>query len=346
MLAFFTFSLFLSACSCGVKVTEKSNPIKNSSSSSLPFTSNHYPVHYGEISNYTQLTNLVHYQYYVLSNIHNGTKQTNYYFTNRLMTNTHTNFLSNSYQTAYPNFIVGFYTNAYSVIRDNNNILGYSNTNIFVSHTVKTNSITFFNLHLSNRNSWGTTSYNNKFYLTDFIADKVYIYSSTGTYQTNFNLHSANNSAQGITAYNDKFYIADLNDAKVYIYSSNLTYQTNFELHSANSKPTGIISYNNKFYVTDFITNKLFIYSSNLTYQTNFELHSANSKSIGIIFYNNKFYIRDYIGSKVYIYSSTGTYEANFDLHVYSRSITVYNNTLYCSWAGGIFNRLYLYPLD
>ena len=99
---FLTFSLFLSACSCGVKVDEK----KGSSSSSNSFESNYYQTYYEEFSNYTQLTNLVRYKYYVLNNIN-----TNYYFTNSLMTNDYKSLkISNNYFSNYGN-ITGLYQN-------------------------------------------------------------------------------------------------------------------------------------------------------------------------------------------------------------------------------------------
>ena len=38
---------------------------------------------------------------------------------------------------------------------------------------------------------------------------KVYIYSSTGAYQSNFSLHNDNANGFGITTYNNQFYITD-----------------------------------------------------------------------------------------------------------------------------------------
>ena len=158
-LAFLTFSLFLSACNCGVE--ENPSSANSNTSSSISFTSNHAEVYYGEISNYTLLTNLVHYQYYVLSNIHNGTKQTNYYFTNTLTTNNYTNLnASNSYSAHYGD-IAGFTplsnlvkyqyysleNNQFTLIRDNNQ-LGYSNykgvtriTNYYFTNNLMTNTL-------------------------------------------------------------------------------------------------------------------------------------------------------------------------------------------------------------
>ena len=51
-------------------------------------------------------------------------------------------------------------------------------------------------------------TYNNQFYIPELTNDKVYIYSSTGAYQSNFNLHSDNGSPAGITTYNNQFYIS------------------------------------------------------------------------------------------------------------------------------------------
>ena len=121
------------------------------------------------------------------------------------MTNTYNNisFLSNTFQTLNNNFIVGFYSNSYHLIRDNN-VVKYSNH--FVSQKIKTNLITSFNLNINNNDSLGITTYNNKFYIidsnnnqdkfyiTDYTADKVYIYSNTGIYLSSFNLYSSNNN--------------------------------------------------------------------------------------------------------------------------------------------------------
>ena len=103
----------------------------------------------------------MHYKYYVLS----GDNQTNYYFTNSLMTNTYSiNLLSNSY----------------NLIRDDNT-LGYSNINNGFFKTSKTNLITSFSLNSANTNSEVIMTYSNRFYISDwFMNNKVYIESYFG----------------------------------------------------------------------------------------------------------------------------------------------------------------------
>ena len=74
--------------------------------------------------NYPKYTN------YIGSNKISLTSKTNYYFTNSLITNNYFYFLSNAFKIITNSLIDVLYNNTYSVIKDNNNIIGYSNFSI------------------------------------------------------------------------------------------------------------------------------------------------------------------------------------------------------------------------
>ena len=263
----------------------------------------------GISNDYAISTNFSHYRYYTTSNI-----------------------------TYYEAFIST--TNLYSNLITNSVVTNYYYTSLFTN----------FSLHEDNPFPHEITIYNNRFYIvdTDLSDLAVYIYSTTGIYQTNFNIAS-NLTASGITVYNDQFYIIDGVLNKVHIYNNTGIYQTTFNLHTNNTGPAGgITTYNNNLYVNDSTAsaNKAYIYNDRGIYQSNFNLHTNNILGAGMTTYNNKFYITDSNDNKVYIYNNSGIYQSNFSLHSDNgnpRGITVYNNKFYISDSD---KKVYIYPMQ
>ena len=56
-----------------------------------------------------------------------------------------------------------------------------------------------------------------KLYVVDYRQDKIYIYTSTGTYESSFDLYNSG-APLGITVYSNKFYISDWSRDRVFIY--------------------------------------------------------------------------------------------------------------------------------
>ena len=80
---------------------------------------------------------------------------------------------------------------------------------------------TDFSLDRDNGYPEGITYANNRFYVVDFIDDKVYVYTMSGQRDTgaDFSLDRDNGSPDGITYANNRFYVVDRSDDKVYVYT-------------------------------------------------------------------------------------------------------------------------------
>ena len=325
--------------------------------------SNHYVVNYGEIENYQKLNTLINYKYYILTNnkyyltfikddvSSNHIEEniiTNYYFTNKLITNVLASYSNDYFQTIGNNFYKYLSNFNTKVIRDDISI-GYSN--VFTNLISITNVITNFDLTSDNSYPHGITTYNSKLYIADYSVRKVYVYTTNGEYEnSNFSLMNIL-FPRGITSYNNKFYVTDFFDSKIYIYSDSGVYETNFHLTRDNGSPHGITEYNNRFYVTDG-DEKFYIYGDSGVYETSFHLTSDNDRGYhGITEYNNRFYVTesDSINGeyKVYIYGTNGIYDSSFDLMSDNSdpyAITEYNNRFYVTDDSD--NKVYIYPFD
>ena len=117
-------------------------------------------------------------------------------------------------------------------------------------------------------NPWptGIVFANDRFFVVDWIDDKVYAYQSSGQRDSasDFDLDSANDSPEGITFANEKFYVVDNVDDKVYAYQSSgqRDSASDFDLDSDNGNATGITFADNKFYVVDWFDDKVYSYSA------------------------------------------------------------------------------------
>ena len=152
-----------------------------------------------------------------------------------------------------------------------------------------------FNLTSSNGSPYGITYHDNAFWVVDIIDDKVYKYSTNGTYQSRFDLRSGNSTPRGIAYYDNALWVVDNGDKRVYKYSTTGTYQSRFDLRrgSGNNAPRGIAYYDNALWVVDNDSKRVFKYSTTGTYQSRFDLRSDNGSPLGLTYYDNAFWVVD-----------------------------------------------------
>ena len=197
-----------------------------------------------------------------------------------------------------------------------------------------------FDLASANGDAQGIVFANNRFFVVDREADKVYAYQSSGQRDSasDFDLDSANGDALGITFANNRFYVVDGTDDKVYAYhaTGQRDSAADFDLHADNADLGGITFANSRFFVVDFADDKVYAYSASGQRDSaaGFDLHADNEWQAGITFANNRFFVPDAADAKIYAYSASGQREpaADFALHVDSgnpRGITFANNRFF-----------------
>ena len=179
-----------------------------------------------------------------------------------------------------------------------------------------------FDLHADNAHPTGIVFANDRFFVVDLTAAKVYAYQSSGQRDSasDFDLASANENALGIVFANDRFFVVDWKDAKAYAYQSSgqRDSASDFDLASANVRAGGITFANNRLFVVDFDGDKVYAYQSSgqRDSASDFDLASANGNARGIAFANNRLFVVDWIDDTVYAYQSSGQrdYASDFDL--------------------------------
>ena len=179
-----------------------------------------------------------------------------------------------------------------------------------------------FDLHADNAHPTGIVFANDRFFVVDLTAAKVYAYQSSGQRDSasDFDLDSANENALGIVFANDRFFVVDWKDAKAYAYQSSgqRDSASDFDLDSANVRAGGITFANNRLFVVDFDGDKVYAYQSSgqRDSASDFDLASANGNARGIAFANNRLFVVDWIDDTVYAYQSSGQrdYASDFDL--------------------------------
>ena len=177
-----------------------------------------------------------------------------------------------------------------------------------------------FGLVSANDNSDGITWDGSYFRVLDAGDDKVYTYTSSGTYVSgeDFDLYVLNGDPTGITRDGSFFRILDAGDDKVYTYTSSGTYVSSFSLASANSRSGGIAWDGSYLRVLDAGDDKVYTYTSSGTYVSgeNFDLDGNNGDPRHIEWDGMRFRVTDQADDKVYAYTSSGTYVSgeDFDL--------------------------------
>ena len=197
-----------------------------------------------------------------------------------------------------------------------------------------------FDLASVNGNPQGIVYANDRFFVVDLTAAKVYAYQSWGQRDSasDFDLDSANENALGITFANNSFFVVDWQDAKAYAYQSSgqRDSASDFDLDSANVRAGGITFANNRLFVVDYDGDKVYAYQSSgqRDSASDFDLASANGRARGIVYANNRLFVVDDDDDKVYAYQSSGQRDSASDFDLDSanedaQGITFANNRFF-----------------
>ena len=179
-----------------------------------------------------------------------------------------------------------------------------------------------FDLASENRGPEGIVFANNRFYVVDWVDDKVYAYQASGQRDSasDFDLDSTTRWPRGIAFANDRFYVVDWPLEKVYAYQATgqRDSASDFDLDSDTRLPCGITFANNRFYVVDGFDDKVYAYQAagQRDSASDFDLDSANRSAEGITFANNRFYVVDDREGRVYAYDASGQPASAFDLYL------------------------------
>ena len=178
-----------------------------------------------------------------------------------------------------------------------------------------------FDLASDNRGPEGIVFANDRFYVVDWLDDKVFAYQSSGQRDSasEFDLDATTGWPRGIAFANDRFYVADFTDDKVYAYqtSGQRDSASDFDL-AGTGWPGGIAFANDRFYVVDYFEAKVYAYqaSGQRDSASDFDLDSANGDAEGIAFANETFYVVDGRDDWVYAYDATGQRDSASDLYL------------------------------
>ena len=179
-----------------------------------------------------------------------------------------------------------------------------------------------FDLASENGGPEGIVFANNRFYVVDWVDDKVYAYQASGQRDSasDFDLDSTTRWPRGIAFANDRFYVVDWPLEKVYAYQATgqRDSASDFDLDSDTRLPCGITFANNRFYVVDGFDDKVYAYQAagQRDSASDFDLDSANRNAEGITFANNRFYVVDEREGRVYAYDASGQRASAFDLYL------------------------------
>ena len=179
-----------------------------------------------------------------------------------------------------------------------------------------------FDLASENGSPEGIVFANNRFYVIDWVDDKVYAYQASGQRDSasDFDLDSTTRWPRGIAFANDRFYVVDWPLEKVYAYQATgqRDSASDFDLDSDTRLPCGITFANNRFYVVDGFDDKVYAYQAagQRDSASDFDLDSANRSAEGITFANNRFYVVDDREGRVYAYDASGQPASAFDLYL------------------------------
>ena len=159
----------------------------------------------------------------------------------------------------------------------------------------------------------GITYYNNSFWVTEVLGNKVFRYWTNGTY-TGINFSTSGSGATrtlGIAYYNGFFWIVDSREKKVYKYLTNGTYTgINFSTNGISDTPQEITEYNGFLWFVDNtgVSDAVYKYWTNGTYTGVSFLTGVSINPRGITEYNGFFWITDASNDEVYKYWTNGTY--------------------------------------
>ncbi len=168
----------------------------------------------------------------------------------------------------------------------------------------------YFFLDPVNDNPNGITYVDDRFYVTDWRADKAYAYTALGARAYDYDFDLVDTSiAAAITYANDRFYVLDELWKKVYAYtaSGERAAAYDFDLDADNANSRGLTYANDRFYVADYIDDKVYAYTASGERAAAFDFSLTTFPSGGIQYARDRFYVVDESDDKVYAYITTGS---------------------------------------
>ncbi len=161
--------------------------------------------------------------------------------------------------------------------------------------------------------------YNNEFYIPDpGLADDVFVYNMTGSYQRSISVNEAGNlNPYGVYVDATHVYTADF-AGHIYIHLLNGTYDSTITLTDVNADNANAVSLTGDgtyFYVLDQGDQEVYIYNSDWSYtSTHFDTNAnCPGNYYGITNNGTNIFVEDYLNAKVCKYDMTGVYVSSFD---------------------------------
>ena len=189
----------------------------------------------------------------------------------------------------------------------------------------------------------GITYYDNKFWVLDRDAEKIFAYNTDGTPDNTFDIDLVDVNGDpvgmttGITSLDDKLYVSTDSTA-IYVFNpATSAYDSTFNLASISDSIQGITAYDGKLYVADTdYEESVYAYNPDGTRVEvdDFDLVLDNENPKGITVFGDKFWIVDRDGMKVFVYDADGEYAENRNFNLSSsqldpKGITVFENVFY-----------------
>jgi len=161
-----------------------------------------------------------------------------------------------------------------------------------------------------------------RFAITDFYRDKLFIYGRDGTRypDEDFNLEMMNNSPTGIVSIKNRLAVIDFLRSKFFIYGLRGTRYANedFDLDPANSNPLASDATKNRLVFINSNSLNIFFYGHDGTRYADedFNLDELNDSAIGIAATEDRLAVLNDRPNKVFIYGHDGTRYADEDFNL------------------------------
>ena len=175
----------------------------------------------------------------------------------------------------------------------------------------------YFDLADANTAPGGITYASGRFYVTDWLGDKVYAYTASGARASDHDFDLiVTGIADAITYANDHFYVLYWDRHKVYAYTASGARASDhdFDLDDDNRESSSGMTYaNGRFYVTDYLDDKVYAYDASGARAAAFDFDLATHPSGGIRYARDRFYVANSLAKKVYAYDASGARAADYD---------------------------------
>lgn len=143
-------------------------------------------------------------------------------------------------------------------------------------------------------------------WVLDTVGDRIFKFTSAGTYESNWSLNALNADPVRIDSYDGDIFVIDDTDNAVYQYSNTGTYATNWVLTAANTDPIGISYDAATVWILDSADDAVYKYDTDGTYATNWVLGVLNDDPTAVYFDGTYAWIVEYDTRSIFQYSSTG----------------------------------------